>query len=885
MIWDLYSIGDSAYLAAILNAVAMVAGTADMRTLAGVGFLLGIILVAFQGILQGAQGIRFQNVLVAWIIYAGLFGTTAKVSIEDAYTGQVRVVDHVPFGPAFVGSTMSLVGYKLTSLFEQAFSTPAMTQGGFADPLQTLATVRKSMLTRAALAKANSPVPGADAEKTYTNYFDECVLRDVDAGARSIESVMSAQTWADFAVASDIWTTQIWTGGIARTLSCSDAWPEVNAFTANLFLPALQTMLQAALRLQNPGDVPGRVQAALDALGGLGQDAQNYMVMSALWPFLEQAKVQTHMNLHEFNAATTVEQAIAQRNGQWAAEASLFARIVRPMMTFFEGFIFAITPLMAFAVALGPTGIMMVGKWLLFGLWIQLWMPVLAIVNLYINLAAQRDMAAIENVELLPLSSFYGIMKSDVLIQDYLGVGGMLAASTPAISLMLIYGSAITATHLAGRLQGGDHIDEKLASPDVAKTGPGLQLLQRMTNEPTTGTVLHGAQGVLPTFSAGQAMERSVSSAEGHQTQAMESFARTLGVAGTKSAERRQATGTDYTQSENWTAGKSQTDGYLKDQAEGLIRQFGLSGKSTDAVGAALAAGITASASGGGEMTVRGAVSRALSASGTVGAGLQGQARGELKTDAGNSAEQVAQLTNAITRRVTSDTGMRAELAEREAHDETVNQTTIFTDGLGRQERAEVSRTANEAVSASRQYQEAQAAAQRVGSETRLTSPQMGLLIAGNSGVMEELKRTVARHGLTGAAERLAAEHRYASSMPNRDQAYAAAAMSLLYGSNQPDSPRTPQETALMQDAGARLFGMVAGGYSGSAIDPHSQQPLTVGAPRSGRGTGCLCRRTPIGCLGRCPFSPRERGHGACTDTEHIGRRARGGRIGRRGEP
>ena len=68
MIWDIYSIGDATYLASILNAVAMLAGTQDMRTLAGVGFLLGVILVAFQGALQGAQGIKFQNVLIAWII-------------------------------------------------------------------------------------------------------------------------------------------------------------------------------------------------------------------------------------------------------------------------------------------------------------------------------------------------------------------------------------------------------------------------------------------------------------------------------------------------------------------------------------------------------------------------------------------------------------------------------------------------------------------------------------------------------------------------------------------------------------------------------------------------------------------------------------------------
>jgi hypothetical protein len=65
-------------------------------------------------------------------------------------------------------------------------------------------------------------------------------------------------------------------------------------------------------------------------------------------------------------------------------------------MTFFEGFLYAIAPLMAFAVALGPVGIAMVGKYLLFGLWIQLWLPIMAVINLYLHMAIGRDMAALE---------------------------------------------------------------------------------------------------------------------------------------------------------------------------------------------------------------------------------------------------------------------------------------------------------------------------------------------------------------------------------------------------------------------------------------------------------------------------------------------------------
>ena len=68
-----------------------ITGTGDFRKLAGVGFLIGVLLVLFQGILQGGRGIRFQNILVAWLLYALMFGPTARVAIEDAYSGAMRV--------------------------------------------------------------------------------------------------------------------------------------------------------------------------------------------------------------------------------------------------------------------------------------------------------------------------------------------------------------------------------------------------------------------------------------------------------------------------------------------------------------------------------------------------------------------------------------------------------------------------------------------------------------------------------------------------------------------------------------------------------------------------------------------------------------------------
>jgi conjugal transfer mating pair stabilization protein TraG len=211
-------------------------------------------------------------------------------------------------------------------------------------------------------------------------------------------------------------------------------------------------------------------------------DAQPYMVMAALLPMFEKGIVQHYRHLGDQAAATQTSQAIQQRNSQWATEQNLFIAIMQPMMVYFEGFIFAVGPFMAFAIGLGPLGVRMVGKYLLFGLWIQLWMPILAISNLYLILTAQRAFEALatQNGALLP--SLRALYETDLLLQSYLGTAGMLIASTPAISLMLIYGSAITATHLAGRLQGGDHINERLTAPDVMQ--PTARRMRRCSPVP-----------------------------------------------------------------------------------------------------------------------------------------------------------------------------------------------------------------------------------------------------------------------------------------------------------------------------------------------------------------------------------------------------------------
>lgn len=119
--WEIYSIGDSAFLEQVLNAVAMITGTGYCTSMVRIGLLIGVLMVSVLALMQGGRGINFQHVLVSWLVFATMFGPSTRVSIEDAYTGQVRVGDNVPIGVAAAGSTISTVGFQITRLFETAF--------------------------------------------------------------------------------------------------------------------------------------------------------------------------------------------------------------------------------------------------------------------------------------------------------------------------------------------------------------------------------------------------------------------------------------------------------------------------------------------------------------------------------------------------------------------------------------------------------------------------------------------------------------------------------------------------------------------------------------------------------------------------------------------
>jgi len=803
VVFDLFSIGDSAFLEAILNAVAMIAGTGHYTMAAGVGALLGTILMMLRGILQwDGRGIRYQEMIAAILIYLAMFAPSVKVAIEDAYTGQVRVVDHVPLGPAVAGSILSNIGYRLTRLFEQGFSTPSMTQYGFADALQVVTAVRKNLLSRVELGKANAPTAGGDLENSLINYVKECTLTGVDLNLSSLDTILRTPRILDaIRFDSDIYTTEIYVGGSPKVLTCTDAWTALDSYVQNNMAPGLEDILRASLKVGTPADVQPRVQAALDTLTGGAVSALDYMLAATLLPMFEKGVVGRHEDGQHWNKAAMVEQAIQQRNGQWAAEQSLFTRIVRPMMTWIEGFSYAITPLMAFAVLLGARGIQIAGQYLLMLLWIQLWMPILAVINLYITMSATGELSALDAAQ-FNLPSMLGLYRMDMEIQNWLAVGGMLASSTPAIALMLVYGGSITATHFLGRMQGGDFVDEKITSPSVVGPAPVLNLQPMAQHAPLSGTTLYGAERVLPTFQAGSDLSTSISSAFGALRQASSSFMESLSNTASRSSSLSHEGFDSHALAHRIASSSSQTDKFMQATGEDFAQRYRDSGVSGDDF-AALVGG---AASG----SLRRRKSKEAGEDQIARTGLQGSLSGQLQNRFHVERSRADEIASDIAQRVTEDHGWQADLAKSVAADSQSGTREVASLGLQQQDLSSLQRSASDTLSASESYNQTASAQRRFGVSASYGAAETGLRLASDTAHLSQLDGVLDRFGLRGDAQRLGAEWRTTGLIVDKEQAYAAAGMALLTGYSSPMFRKLSEDEARQAEtAGYQILGDV----------------------------------------------------------------------------
>ncbi|EOV3002887.1 conjugal transfer protein TraG N-terminal domain-containing protein [Salmonella enterica subsp. enterica serovar Typhimurium] len=593
--FSIHSIGDSAFLEQILIAVSMITGTGDFEKMVSIGLLLGVLMICIQSVFQGAKQINLQQVLVGWILYACFFGPTTTVTIEDAYTGQVRVVANIPIGVGFAGGVISNVGYTITNLFETGYGVivPNVTESHFSETLKLLNDVRRRAYDTGVFTALNSANGGGyvDVRRSWNNYIRECTLTKVDLNLMSLDELMNRSTDSALRFNSQLYGTRLYLSTAnpdGADYTCTDGWVAISTATANLSSPVVVDALNSLLGIDtSTGDnALTKLTDSLQAMGATTTSSIDYLKAAVLEPLYYEAAAGRYQDLQDYGSALMVNQAIQQRNTQWAAEQSMFMTVVRPMLTFFEGFIYAITPIIAFIIVMGSFGLQLAGKYVQTILWIQLWMPVLSIINLFVHTAASNEMSSLSAGG---LNSMYALSSTGDVLQHWIATGGMLAAATPVISLFIVTGSTYAFTSLASRISGSDHVDEKMQTPDLLKQGPVMQSQPAYNHNQFSGAIANGAESMISTFSLGSTLASGVSSAQALQSQKSEAFQSTLGRGFSDGVSQDQAYSRLSNVGRNVSSQNTAQSQLINQQAKNFMDKFQVDDSHSDAVKGAFA--------------------------------------------------------------------------------------------------------------------------------------------------------------------------------------------------------------------------------------------------------------------------------------------------------
>ncbi|MFL6600808.1 MAG: conjugal transfer protein TraG N-terminal domain-containing protein [Steroidobacteraceae bacterium] len=728
-------IGRIDFLLAVLNGLAMITGQnspSGFYSMVALGLLVGVLVGLFRGVIY--QRLELQWTLVGWLLFEAMFVPKVTVAVEDVYTGATTTVANVPLGPAAIGSLTSTVGITLANAFGAAFSYPSMTSTGYMDSLELVNAIRDMDYGGANDGAANAVVPGVDYQRSLRSYLMDCVLYSI-----SME-LPTSLTWAklresadllqDINVTSGTWFTTLYLDGspAGQTLTCTDAYTSLAGFTQSKFLPAWEAYIGSKLGLT---DTVGQMQGALDSLFGAGRSAQAYMVNAVLKKELELAEVGYQAQGNNEAGVVMRVQAMEQRRTQWASEQSLWGEMARPAIAFIEGFFYACSPFAAFMFCLGGAGIALFGRYVLLALWIQLWMPVLAVCNLYISIAAANDLQRLATAGTDPLS-MVGLDSVWTETASWLAFGGLMVAATPLLSLILITGSYFALTSLTNRLSGGDHVDQRMQSPDVlssaavASVGPFGSRSALYGDDPVHGLHSYGAEQIAPSINLGRSITLTEQSRSQHVQDVSdrlikEAFSgadltRREGVEGFVSSYQGQSTRSSATESDRVLQGLAQS--VVNDHA----RYSDLSSKDASALSGAVALGLLQGGSGP-------QVQQALQ-------NIQGATDGERKA----WAERIDHLAR-------REEGHGVELARAIVQDEQKGSRSQFLRALGTQSGERWSEAVGSTITAQTSYDEVASLAGNADLRQSISSLAYGE-VAELTGTTQELMNMVSKNGL-----------------------------------------------------------------------------------------------------------------------------------------
>lgn len=723
MRFDITSLGDSLFLQNIFNGLAMITGTNDFKMACVIGALFGVILLSVQSVLTG-KTFNMSQFVICLTVWFFFFGQGARVHLHDIYGGEDRDIDNVPFGVAFSGWAISSLGQGLTSLMEQGYQsvTSTSTLTGDNKPLEGRVTSAMKLLNKVSTMKSTSGLlqalnedaggKAADFRRTFVDYVSKCTFTKMqmpsEFGGATFDDIFhqsAAGPESSLKFKSNVYYAGVWTSGGVTSQTCTDAWATINSWITDAlakpngnFNKALTGYLQpresfspngatAATAAKDPITLTGNSWNSL--LNNQQNNVANLLMAGFYSDMFYDGMARGYQDVNDSATATMIYQAKQQRNVQWAGESSMFVNTMRPMITFIEGFTYAIMPFAGIMLMTGMFGINLITKYLLLIAWVESWLPIMAIVNGYLSFAMQRallEMTGNAATSLLSVSpsSFSGLTKIADSTATYLATGGMFMAAVPLLTLFLFTGSMFMLNSLTGRMAGSDVLNEKIAAPDVVQ--PAAWLARKPMVE-GNGSMFNATADSPMMLNLSQMASNSVNEAASAAATARSQFAANVDLGGSLTYDAAGSSAYSARLNKVWDSSTDQTRSTAIQEVQKFAEAHKVS--VSDSLAAEIAKGMQAGGSIGGSIGI-------LQGKAGFTAGLSSKEMNQLQQLQDSTSEKDKSWTLSGNTQVGFKDGLQAASAHDESFAKSIAKKGVDT--------ATVQRSAAKALEASRNY-------------------------------------------------------------------------------------------------------------------------------------------------------------------------------------
>jgi len=292
---------------------------------------------------------------------------------------------------------------------------------------------------------------------------------------------------------------------------------------------------RAGGRMTTKYQVEAALNDSIQSMAISAKNAQEYVQTATVMPIFNNARVDALNHWQEKNSALALRQALNQQELQWAAKGDMFKHYMRPMIAFFEGMLYAMTPFMAFALLLGGPGLKVMGKYLILPIAVGLWMPLLSVVNAFTLWYAGAEVGAILNRFDATGQGFamLQVLEMDQAISKALGIGGLLAASVPPLALFIVSGSAMVANGIMSQTSQASTFKPQDIMPDAKKQAAVLETTSAYTADNIgVGATRTGFNNLTESFSGSQMSSALVQSTSTASEMANSQYQESLKAAG-----------------------------------------------------------------------------------------------------------------------------------------------------------------------------------------------------------------------------------------------------------------------------------------------------------------------------------------------------------------